>query len=132
MSVNNFAELHAHAGHHIVCVEYGNKETGCVNVSLECEDCGEVLIDFDRPADIDFVPLQAKFKVICPECLEASSLDDWNEETQLNNFGEITPLEEEDFSNHTFVASSAPSADCDYVCPCCKRTSVGEAIRSNQ
>ena len=44
MSVSNFKELMAHIGHEIVCVTYDGE-----NVSLECEDCCEVLLDFDKP-----------------------------------------------------------------------------------
>lgn len=43
MSAQNYTELVAHAGHDIVCVTYGD-----VNVAVECETCGEVLLDYDR------------------------------------------------------------------------------------
>lgn len=46
MSVNNFEELKEHLGHKIVCVSYGSP---IVNVSIECEDCFEVLLSFDKP-----------------------------------------------------------------------------------
>jgi len=45
MSVINYKNLKEHLGHRIVCVSYGeNKE----NIALECEDCNEVLLDFDK------------------------------------------------------------------------------------
>jgi hypothetical protein len=44
MSVNNFEGLKEHIGHKIVCVSYGSP---IENVSIECEDCNEVLLDFD-------------------------------------------------------------------------------------
>ena len=47
MSVSNFKELLAHVGHNIECVTYGNNDD-IVNVSLECVDCDEVLLDFDN------------------------------------------------------------------------------------
>lgn len=50
MSVDSYEELKAHFGHHIVCVCYGSVDDPA-NVALECEDCGEVLLDFDRPPD---------------------------------------------------------------------------------
>lgn len=51
MSVSNFDELWAHVGHKIVCVQYGIAPAQ--NVAVECEDCGCVLIDFDREQDPD-------------------------------------------------------------------------------
>lgn len=47
MSVSNFKELLAHVGHNIECVTYGNDDD-IVNVSLECVDCDEVLLDIDN------------------------------------------------------------------------------------
>ena len=47
MSVSNFEELSVHVGHDIHCVHYTN-EDGPVNVALECWDCNEVLLDFDK------------------------------------------------------------------------------------
>jgi len=44
MSVNSFEELEEHVGHHVEVVTYGVD----ANVAIECEDCGEVLLDFDR------------------------------------------------------------------------------------
>ena len=46
MGVSNFEELSKHVGHEIVCVSYGNE-----NVSIECETCNEVLMDYDRDED---------------------------------------------------------------------------------
>lgn len=40
---NGFADLKGHVGHDIACVSYGD-----ANVAVECETCGEVLIDFDK------------------------------------------------------------------------------------
>lgn len=48
MSVSNFSDLIAHEGHRVVVVTYGNPP---VNVAAECEDCCEVLIDFDKGAE---------------------------------------------------------------------------------
>lgn len=46
MGVWNFEQLKQHIGHKIVCVGYGREEI--VNVAIECEDCNEVLFDFDK------------------------------------------------------------------------------------
>jgi phage FluMu protein Com len=43
MGAWGYEELRRHVGHKIVCVMYGEE-----NVAIECEDCGEVLIDFDK------------------------------------------------------------------------------------
>ena len=49
MSANSFKELRKHIGHKIECVCYGvETDTKPVNVSLECETCKEVLLDFDN------------------------------------------------------------------------------------
>lgn len=46
MASNSFNDLIQHVGHKITCVTYGEP---AVNVALECETCGEVLQDFDKP-----------------------------------------------------------------------------------
>jgi len=43
MGCSNYEELKKHLGHDIVCVKYGEQ-----NVSIECENCKEVLLDFDK------------------------------------------------------------------------------------
>lgn len=40
-----YDKLREHVGHEIVCVQYGNGS----NISVECEDCMQVLIDADHP-----------------------------------------------------------------------------------
>lgn len=40
-------KLEPHVGHTIACVGYGNDDI--VNISIECEDCNEVLFDIDAP-----------------------------------------------------------------------------------
>jgi ribosomal protein L25 (general stress protein Ctc) len=44
----SFKELKGHIGHDIVCVCYGTKKNP-VNVAIECETCGVVLINIDKP-----------------------------------------------------------------------------------
>lgn len=46
MSVANFKDLKAHVGHSISVVLYGDS-----NVTIECEDCNEILLDFDKYGD---------------------------------------------------------------------------------
>lgn len=40
-------KLEPHTGHNIACVGYGESEI--VNISIECEDCNEVLFSIDAP-----------------------------------------------------------------------------------
>lgn len=44
---NGYEELLRHVGHKVVVVTYGRGEKPW-NVALECETCGEVLLDFDE------------------------------------------------------------------------------------
>jgi hypothetical protein len=46
MAVSSYQELAAHAGHRVVVVTYGDGD----NAAVECEDCSEVLVNFDRAA----------------------------------------------------------------------------------
>jgi hypothetical protein len=49
MSVNSFEELVYHVGHEVEVVGYGNDEVGTVNAAIQCEECGTILLDYDRP-----------------------------------------------------------------------------------
>lgn len=58
MTVTNYSDLRDHRGHRLEIVVYGIEE----NVSLECLDCCEVLLDFDS-TDSDapeFIPATGK------------------------------------------------------------------------
>lgn len=50
MSATNYQDLINHFGHRIEVVTYGEDETkeGALNVAVECVDCCEVLMDFDK------------------------------------------------------------------------------------
>ena len=48
MGAHSFEDLEAHIGHDIVCARYGDDEQ-TLNVAIECETCGEVLVDYDQP-----------------------------------------------------------------------------------
>jgi aspartate/tyrosine/aromatic aminotransferase len=43
MSAQNYSDLIAHDGHSISIYKYYDE-----NVAIECEDCFEVLLDFDK------------------------------------------------------------------------------------
>lgn len=44
MSVQTYNDLADHYGHDVVIAIYGEGE----NVAIECEECSEVLLDFDK------------------------------------------------------------------------------------
>ena len=54
MSAINFKNLRAHIGHNIVCTGYaltdddGDRIGEYQNVAIECEDCNEILLDYDN------------------------------------------------------------------------------------
>jgi len=54
MSAVNFKDLSGHIGHKITCVGYGltDKRGNLIgeyhNVAVQCEDCNEILLDFDN------------------------------------------------------------------------------------
>ena len=41
-------DLFPHVGHKIACVYYGKSKKEAYNVAIECETCGQVLLDIDR------------------------------------------------------------------------------------
>lgn len=48
MSVQNYTELFYHYGHHIVIAQYSSKSKPAgESVAIECEDCSEVLLDYE-------------------------------------------------------------------------------------
>lgn len=51
MSASEFKELCWHVGHDVEVVSYGRNGT-VHNVSVECSDCGMVLMSFENPATL--------------------------------------------------------------------------------
>lgn len=53
MSAHNYNELIRHVNHRLECIVYGNEdnEDNEDNVVIECIDCCEVLLDFNKPAE---------------------------------------------------------------------------------
>ena len=51
MKINEFEELTWHIGHEVEIVSYGRNGT-IYNVSVECIDCGMVLMSFDNPKTV--------------------------------------------------------------------------------
>ena len=47
MSVQTYNDLAEHYGHDIVIGKYTDTLGNAINMSIECEDCYEVLLDFD-------------------------------------------------------------------------------------
>ena len=52
MSAYDFESLLAHVGHEISVHTYENNGH-IYNVAIGCEDCQEILLDFDNPEDLD-------------------------------------------------------------------------------
>ena len=52
MSVSNFSELENHIGHDVKVVFYADDKGNRYNVAIECYDCNEVLLDFDRDEEL--------------------------------------------------------------------------------
>jgi len=50
MSVSCFKELMEHIGHRVEVVAYGDPADP-ENVAIECTDCSEVLLDYNRNED---------------------------------------------------------------------------------
>jgi hypothetical protein len=50
MITGSYDLLLEHTGHKIACVFYGPNKAGAQNenVAIECEDCSQVLVDFDK------------------------------------------------------------------------------------
>jgi hypothetical protein len=47
MGAWDFESLKNHVGHKIICVGYGDSKD-YENVAIECVDCDEVLMDYDK------------------------------------------------------------------------------------
>ena len=48
MSATNFEELYKHYGHSVVVARYTGLDGEAVNVAIECEQCQEILLDYDN------------------------------------------------------------------------------------
>ena len=48
MSVQTLTELNEHFGHDVEVTRYVNKDNEVMNVAIECTECYEVLVDYDR------------------------------------------------------------------------------------
>jgi len=48
MSVQTLTELDTHFGHDVEVTRYVNEANEVVNVAIECTECYEVLVDYDR------------------------------------------------------------------------------------
>ena len=48
MSAQNFNDLIEHYGHEVVVARYTDEKGDAQAVAVECNDCHEVLLDYDR------------------------------------------------------------------------------------
>jgi len=51
MSATNFEELYKHYAHHVVVAQYTGADNKPAGVAIECEDCHEVLLDYDNEGE---------------------------------------------------------------------------------
>jgi hypothetical protein len=51
MSVQNYSDLADHYGHDINISKYTDTLGNGINMAIECEDCYEVLLDFDNEGE---------------------------------------------------------------------------------
>jgi hypothetical protein len=50
MSASQYSDLSIHVGHQLTFVEWIDNITGKIrSVQIECEKCGDILIEFDNP-----------------------------------------------------------------------------------
>ena len=54
MGAHSFRDLLSHVGHDVSVVTYGKDGVPPVNVAIECNSCGCVLVDYERPPEADF------------------------------------------------------------------------------
>ena len=65
MSATDFNDLIRHAEHSITIATYYDLHLNTVNVAIECEECSEVLMDYDNP---EFVSEEEDTRTYCEEC----------------------------------------------------------------
>ena len=83
-------KLEPHVGHQVVCVGYGDGEIA--NVSIECEDCNEVLFDLDAPNDAENDEEEMTDEEIANALDEASNvLEEMDEENEDEGYGYDSP-----------------------------------------
>ena len=53
MSVASFQDIMDHVGHDVVATFYGleGKRENAENATIECETCGEILVQYDKDED---------------------------------------------------------------------------------
>ena len=87
MSATDYNDLSRHIGHDVVVVTYAD-----TNVAIECEECNEVLLDFDKEVECEnhTWTLQMNLPNIpirnyCEECgaIEEADPDDVAEQLRL-------------------------------------------------
>jgi hypothetical protein len=48
MSAQNFHDLSIHYGHNLVLAQYTDSIGEPISFAVECEDCGDSLLDYER------------------------------------------------------------------------------------
>jgi len=50
MAAHSYADVASHLGHNLEVAIYGNGVDNPTSTAIECTDCYEVLVDFDKEA----------------------------------------------------------------------------------
>ena len=92
MAAHSFKEHRSHICHAIACVCYGDDERA-VNVAIECETCGEVLVDYDvpNPRLPRLIELVEKKDEVDPD-IQVDRLDEWVRDAINQGAGEQVQL----------------------------------------
>jgi cytidine deaminase len=72
MAVFDYHGLLAHVGHSFECIVYGDEQ----NVALACNNCHEVIIDFNRPDFSNASSDRAAIDTLFKELSDGSDRDD--------------------------------------------------------
>ncbi|MBS1861904.1 MAG: hypothetical protein JSS68_09345 [Actinobacteria bacterium] len=81
MAAHTYADRARHIGDEVVCVDYANGD----NVALECEECREVLLDFDRPDLRHIVEVTTEGFQVLDSWTDALRADVWSSRGQAQD-----------------------------------------------
>jgi len=52
MSAQSFHDLSIHYGHNLVLAQYTDSIGEPISFAVECEDCGDVLLDYEKEVEL--------------------------------------------------------------------------------
>lgn len=91
MSATDYNDLSQHIGHKVEVVAYAD-----TNVAIECEECSEVLLDFDKEVECEFHTWVLQLNMpntpvqnLCEECGATEPADPHDVAEQMRLLGEF-------------------------------------------